>query len=44
MFAQTMAYGLFAARYNHTDKKPFTRSDAAKEIPRTNPFLRKFFG
>jgi predicted helicase len=43
MFAQTLAYGLFAARYNHHSKEPFNRSDAAKEIPRTNPFLRKLF-
>src|SRR5579883_1337655 len=44
MFAQTLVYGLFAARYNHKGKKPFSRSDAAKEIPRTNPFLRRLFG
>jgi len=44
MFAQTMAYGLFAARYNHTQKRPFRRNDAASEIPRTNPFLRRLFG
>jgi predicted helicase len=44
MFAQTLAYGLFAARYNHTGRKPFSRNDATKEIPRTNPFLRKLFG
>ena len=43
MFAQTLAYGLFAARYNHRGNEPFNRSDAAKEIPRTNPFLRKLF-
>ena len=43
MFAQTLAYGLFAARYNHKGSKAFNRSDAAKEIPRTNPFLRKLF-
>ncbi|GCE16183.1 type ISP restriction/modification enzyme [Tengunoibacter tsumagoiensis] len=43
MFAQTMAYGLFAARYNHKGKKPFSREDAAKEISKTNPFLRKLF-
>src|SRR5207248_1387031 len=41
MFAQTLAYGLFAARYNHKGNEPFNRHDAAKEIPRTNPFLRK---
>ncbi len=44
MFAQTMAYGLFAARYNHTQSRPFRRDDAAREIPRTNPFLRRLFG
>jgi predicted helicase len=44
MFSQTIAYGLFAARYNYTKKKPFARSDAATAIPRTNPFLRKLFG
>jgi len=43
MFAQTLAYGLFAARYNHRDRTPFDRRDAAKEIPKTNPFLRKLF-
>jgi hypothetical protein len=43
MFAQTLAYGLFAARANHTSAKPFTRADAAKEIPHTNPFLRRLF-
>ncbi len=43
MFAQTLAYGLFAARYNHKGAKPFNRNDAAKEIPRTNPFLRRLF-
>jgi predicted helicase len=43
MFGQTIAYGLFAARANHDSSKPFTRRDAAYEIPRTNPFLRKLF-
>ena len=44
MFAQTLAYGLFAARVNHdpTEGK-FQRRDAAREIPRTNPFLRNLF-
>src|SRR6266487_89888 len=44
MFAQTLAYGLFAARYNHHGSELFNRRDAAREIPRTNPFLRKLFG
>ncbi len=56
MFAQTLAYGLFAARVNHYRESispPFTggtkggaefrRSEAAREIPKTNPFLRKLF-
>jgi hypothetical protein len=43
MFAQTISYGLFAARANHEGLVPFSRRDAAYEIPRTNPFLRKLF-
>jgi predicted helicase len=43
MFAQTLAYGLFAARINHTGAAPFRRQDAAREIPKTNPFLRRLF-
>lgn len=44
MFAQTLAYGLFAARCNHKGNDPFRRQDAAHEIPKTNPFLRRLFG
>lgn len=43
MFAQTLAYGLFAARCNHPAGKPFVRLGAAGEIPKTNPFLRHLF-
>ena len=43
MYAQTIAYGLFAARANHKGPAPFRRRDAAYEIPRTNPFLRRLF-
>ncbi|MGI8589256.1 MAG: type ISP restriction/modification enzyme [Chloroflexia bacterium] len=43
MFAQTLAYGLFAARANHTGPAPFTRANAAADIPKTNPFLRRLF-
>ncbi len=42
MFAQTLAYGLFAARVNHKAGR-FRRQDAAHLIPRTNPFLRRLF-
>nr|BBH92257.1 hypothetical protein KTA_04560 [Thermogemmatispora argillosa] len=44
MFAQTLTYGLFAARFHHRGAQPFRRTDAAREIPRTNPFLRRLFG
>ncbi len=44
MYAQTICYGLFAARCNHNGGPPFTRQQAAYELPRTNPFLRKMFG
>jgi Type ISP C-terminal specificity domain len=43
MFAQTLAYGLFAARINHDQTVPFTRELAATDIPPANPFLRRFF-
>jgi len=43
MYAQTIAYGLFAARCNHQEALPFKRLGAAGEIPRTNPFLRRLF-
>ena len=43
MYAQTIVYGLFAARCNHHGSSPFKRSGAASEIPKTNPFLRKLF-
>ncbi len=44
MFAQTLAYGLFAARCNHRGPAgSFRRLGAAQEIPKTNPFLRQLF-
>jgi hypothetical protein len=44
MFAQTLAYGLFAARCNHHGPPgSFKRLGAASEIPKTNPFLRQLF-
>jgi hypothetical protein len=44
MFAQTLAYGLFAARCNHKGPSgSFRRFGAAREIPKTNPFLRQLF-
>lgn len=43
MLAQTLAYGLFAARVQFDGSKAFTRQVAATAIPRTNPFLRGLF-
>lgn len=42
MYAQTLCYGLFAARCN-APAAGFTRQKAASALPRTNPFLRKLF-
>ncbi len=43
MYAQTIAYGLFAARCTNSTDKDFTRQSAAYLLPKTNPFLRKLF-
>ena len=42
MFAQTLAYGLFAARVNHQSGS-FRWQDAAHDIPAANPFVRQVF-
>lgn len=42
IYAQTIAYGLFAARL-HDDTDHFSRQQAAEKIPLSNPFLRKLF-
>jgi hypothetical protein len=44
MLAQTLVYGLFAARCYHTaETNPSLAPHAAHEIPLTNPFLRGLF-
>ena len=44
MYAQTVCYGLFAARCNHGNSgTAFTRQTAVFEIPETNPFLQEMF-
>lgn len=43
MYAQTLVYGLFAARYNDNSPADFSRREAVENVPRSNPFLRKFF-
>ncbi|MBI5696375.1 MAG: N-6 DNA methylase [Nitrospirae bacterium] len=43
MYAQTICYGLFAARCNKKPGTRFTREHAAYDLPKTNPFLRRMF-
>ncbi|MEI8171895.1 MAG: type ISP restriction/modification enzyme [Deltaproteobacteria bacterium] len=45
MYAQTICYGLFAARCNTRLEKGnhFIREHAAFDLPKTNPFLRRLF-
>ena len=43
MYAQTVSYGLFAARCNVPSGAEFTREHAPYDLPKTNPFLRKLF-
>ena len=43
MYAQTVAYGLFAARCTVPSMLNFSRQSAADLVPKTNPFLRKLF-
>lgn len=44
VYAQTIAYGMFAARLHDPDLETFSRQEAAELIPRSNPFLRRLFG
>lgn len=43
MYAQTLVYGLFAARYHDETPANFTRQEARDLIPKSNPLLRHFF-
>lgn len=43
IYSQTIAYGMFAARYHDPTLPTFTRMEAAELIPKSNPFLRKLF-
>lgn len=44
VYAQTIAYGMFAARLHDPSLPTFSRQEAAELIPKSNPFLRKLFG
>jgi predicted helicase len=43
IFAQTLAYGLFTARFNHSGLTRFQRQHASSALPITNAFLAKLF-
>ncbi|MBT6069001.1 N-6 DNA methylase [Candidatus Peregrinibacteria bacterium] len=44
MYAQTLVYGLFVARYYDPTIKTFSRHEAQDLLPASNPLLKKFFG
>ena len=44
VYAQTIAYGMFAARLYDPTLEDFSRQEAAELIPKSNPFLRRLFG
>jgi hypothetical protein len=43
MYAQTLVYGLFVARYGDSSLETFSRSEARDLVPQSNPFLLHFF-
>ena len=44
IYAQTITYGMFAARLHDPTLPTFSRQEAAELIPKSNPFLRRLFG
>lgn len=43
MYAQTLVYGLFAARFYDETPEDFSRQEAVYLLPKSNPLLRDFF-
>ena len=43
VYAQTITYGMFAARLHDNTPEDFSRAEAASLIPKTNPLLRQMF-
>lgn len=44
IYAETIAYGMFAARLHDTTLDTFDRQEALELLPKSNPFLRSLFG
>lgn len=43
IYAETVAYGFFAARLHDTNLETFSRYEALDLLPKSNPFLRNLF-
>ena len=44
IYAETIAYGMFAARLHDRTLATFSRQEALELLPKSNPFLRSLFG
>ena len=44
LYAETITYGMFAARLHDTSLNTFSRAEALTLLPKSNPFLRSLFG
>lgn len=44
IYAETIAYGMFAARLHDDTPDTFSRQEALELLPKSNPFLRSLFG
>jgi Type ISP C-terminal specificity domain/N-6 DNA Methylase len=44
LYAETIAYGMFAARLHDKSLNGFSRQEALDLLPKSNPFLRSLFG
>ena len=44
LYAETIAYGMFAARLHDETLQDFSREEALTLLPKSNPFLRNLFG
>ncbi len=43
LYAETITYGMFAARFHDTDMNTFSRQEAMEDLPASNPFLKGLF-
>ncbi len=43
IYAETITYGMFAARFHDNDLSTFSRQEALEKLPASNPFLKGLF-